>query len=92
MATIMRTRVASDRALKVAAMEEGFRAGGRGYGDFKKELFAGIWDFFKEARERRAELEADPGYVEGVLEEGARKAQEEARRVLDRVRKAVGLD
>ena len=76
----------------VAAMEEAFRAGGRGYGDFKKELFAATWDYFAEARERRKALEADSDYVEDVLRDGAGKAREEARRVLGRVREAVGLD
>jgi tryptophanyl-tRNA synthetase len=76
---------------EVAAMEEEFRAGGKGYGEFKKRLFEAIWNHFPAQRERRAALVADPGYVERVLAEGAAKARVEARKVLDRVRRAVGL-
>jgi len=36
------------RKEEVKAMEERFRAGGEGYGNFKKELFAAIWEFFAE--------------------------------------------
>jgi tryptophanyl-tRNA synthetase len=76
---------------RVAAMEERFRAGGEGYGVFKQELFEAVWDFFGEARAKRAELEADETFVDKVLEHGAEKARAEGRKVLERVRKAVGL-
>jgi tryptophanyl-tRNA synthetase len=42
-------------------------------------------------RARRAEILADPGYVDRVLADGAARAREEAAKVLDRVRRAVGL-
>ncbi|MEM8952708.1 MAG: tryptophan--tRNA ligase [Verrucomicrobiota bacterium] len=77
---------------KVSAMEERFRAGGEGYGVFKQELFEAIWSFFGEAREKRAELEADVAHVDGVLAAGAEKARGAAAPVLGRVRRAVGLD
>ena len=72
-------------------MEHDFRAGGTGYGDFKKRLFAIIWEYFAPMRKRRAELESDPGYVEQVLKNGAARAQEVAEKVIARVRKAIGL-
>ena len=64
---------------------------GYGYGDFKKRLADSYWDFFSPMRERRAEILADPGYVDEVLAKGAERAREEAAKTLDRVRKAVGL-
>ena len=73
------------------AMEEDFRAGGVGYGDFKKRLFEAVWEYFAPYRSRRAELEADPGHVERVLAEGAEKASAVAESVMRRVRDAVGL-
>jgi tryptophanyl-tRNA synthetase len=73
------------------ALVEDFKKGGRGYGDYKKQLFQKIWDFFAEARERRAQIVAQPGYVDDVLQAGATKARVVARRTLDRVRHAVGL-
>jgi tryptophanyl-tRNA synthetase len=76
---------------ETAAMREGFRRGGTGYGDFKKQLFAKLWDYFEPMRKRRAEILADPSYVDGVLTSGARRANEAADKVMARVREAVGL-
>ncbi|NNE93461.1 MAG: tryptophan--tRNA ligase [Verrucomicrobiales bacterium] len=76
---------------EVKAMEDSFRAGGEGYGFYKQQLFETIWNFFLPMRERRDELVADPSYVDDVLEAGAKKARAKARKVLDRVRSAVGL-
>ena len=75
----------------VARMEAQFRAGGTGYGDFKKQLFGAVWESFAPMRARRAELESDPGYVDSVLENGAARAGAVAEATLSRVRSAVGL-
>ncbi len=76
---------------EVKALEDDFRAGGKGYGEFKQLLFERIRDYFAPMRARRDEIAADKAYVDGVLEEGARRAREVARHTLDRVRSAVGL-
>jgi len=73
------------------AMVADFEAGGKGYGDFKKRLLQGLTDYFAPFRERRAEIVADPAYVNKVLAEGAEKARAVARKTLERVRQAVGL-
>lgn len=73
------------------AMVADHERGGIGYGDFKKRLTDAYWDYFAPMRSRRAEILADPGYVDQVLAEGALKAREEAGKVLARVRRAVGL-
>jgi len=75
----------------VEVMENEFRAGGVGYGEFKKRLFGAIWEYFAPMRTRRAELEKDPGYVDKVLQTGAERASEVASATLLRVRKAMGL-
>jgi tryptophanyl-tRNA synthetase len=75
----------------VAQMEADFRAGGVGYGDFKKRLFGAIWEYFAPMRARRSELEADLGYVDGVLKAGAERAGALASQTMERVRKAIGL-
>lgn len=74
-----------------AAMVADHENGGCGYGDLKKRLAEAYWDYFAPMRARRAEIVADVGYVDEVLAAGAAKAREEAARVLDRVRHAVGL-
>lgn len=74
-----------------AQMVADHESGGVGYGDFKKRLADAYWDYFAPMRARRAEIVATPGYVDEVLAQGAARAQAEASRVLDRVRRAVGL-
>ena len=75
----------------VARMEQDFRAGGTGYGDFKTRLFEAIWTKFEGPRRRRAELTTNPAYVDQVLVDGAAKARVVARATLSRVREAMGL-
>ncbi len=74
-----------------AKMEDEFRAGGVGYGDFKKRLFGAVWEYFAPMRKRREEILAEKGYVDDVLAHGARQARAAASHVMQRVRKAVGL-
>ena len=76
---------------QVASMEHDFQAGGIGYGEFKTRLFEVIWESFAPMRQRRAELEADSGYVEQVLSDGASQARGVAQRTLTRVRRAIGI-
>lgn len=73
------------------SMVSDFERGGVGYGDFKKRLLGAVWEYFAPMRARRAELLADPGYVDDVLNTGAQKANQIADAVLTRVRQAVGL-
>jgi len=75
-----------------ADFENRLRAGGLGYGDLKKALFENYWNYFNEARQRRAELAANPDYVHAVLTDGATKARALAQTVLKRARKACGLE
>jgi tryptophanyl-tRNA synthetase len=73
------------------AMSERAKAGGLGYGDVKKDLLARILDAFGPQRERREELAAQPGLVEDVLADGARRARELAAPVMEAAREAAGL-
>jgi len=72
-------------------MRQRFEKGGTGYGDFKKELFGKLWEFFAPMRKQREELLADKGYVDEVLARGAERANAVADTVIKRVRNAVGL-
>jgi tryptophanyl-tRNA synthetase len=76
---------------EIADMRERFVKGGTGYGDFKKQLFEKLWEYFAPMRKRRGEILKDKSYVDDVLARGARRANEIANQVMDRVRKAVGL-
>src|SRR5690606_41639520 len=74
-----------------ADFENRLRAGGLGYGDLKRGLFEHYRNFLAPYRARRAELAADPAYVESVLKDGAARARAIAAPVLARVRQASGL-
>src|SRR6266576_195651 len=76
---------------EIAEMRERFRKGGTGYGEFKKQLFDKLWDYFAPMRKRRQELLDDKLYVDKVLVRGAQRANEVADGVMIRVRAAVGL-
>jgi tryptophanyl-tRNA synthetase len=76
---------------ETAEMRERFRKGGTGYGDFKKQLFETLWEYFAPMRKRREEILADKSYIDNVLTRGAKRANEVADQVMQRVRGAVGL-
>ncbi|MEQ1859367.1 MAG: tryptophan--tRNA ligase [Chthoniobacteraceae bacterium] len=73
----------------VRQMEEEFRIGGIGYGEFKKRLFTALWDYFAPMRARRAAL--DDATIDRILAEGAAKARAVAQKTMKRVREATGL-
>ncbi len=74
-----------------AEMRAAFAQGGRGYGDFKKQLFGKLWDYFAPMRARREEILKQPDYIDEVLMRGAERANQIANGVMSRVRTAVGL-
>src|SRR5947208_773683 len=76
---------------EIASMRERFEKGGTGYGDFKKELFEKVWEYFSPLRKRREQILADKLYIDNVLVRGAKRANEVADDVMTRVRAAVGL-
>jgi tryptophanyl-tRNA synthetase len=76
---------------EIAAMRDAFEKGGTGYGEFKKQLFAKLWDYFSPMRRRRDEILAQPGYIDDVLAEGAKRANASADEVMTRVRCAIGI-
>ena len=76
---------------ETATMRAAFEKGGTGYGDFKKQLFVRLWEYFAPMRQRREEILARPGYIEEVLTLGAERANGIANEVMTRVRQAIGL-
>jgi tryptophanyl-tRNA synthetase len=78
-------------AAEMADIDQSFREGGKGYGHYKQRLAELFFERFGAAREKRRTLEKDEAYVEQILREGATRARERAKPVMDRVRRAVGL-
>lgn len=78
-------------AADFAEIDRRWRAGGEGYGVFKKELLDLFHATFDTARARHAELSRDPAAVESVLQDGAQRARARAGEQMVRVRRAVGV-
>jgi tryptophanyl-tRNA synthetase len=76
---------------EIEQMRQRFLKGGTGYGDFKKQLFEKVWEYFAPMRKRREEILNDKSYIDDVLARGAKRANEIAGQVMERVREAVGL-
>ena len=65
--------------------------GEAGAGALKKYVTESVNGFLAPIRERRRALEGDLGYIEDVLREGNRRANEIANATLDEVRAAMGM-
>jgi len=72
-------------------VDASWKAGGRGYGDYKKLLLEAFHAQFAAARARRTELLQDPAELDRILAAGARKARVMAAPIIEQVRRAVGL-
>ncbi len=72
-------------------VDASWKAGGKGYGEYKKRLLEAFHTTFAAARARRAELVGDPAEIERILQDGAQRARAIAAPVMDQVRRAVGL-
>jgi len=77
---------------EVRQMEEEFRGGGTGYGQFKRRLVEALEAYFAPFRARRESLARDPGAIDRLLQDGAERARAVAGRTMARVRLAVGID
>jgi tryptophanyl-tRNA synthetase len=61
------------------------------YGQLKAAVTEALTEMLRPVRERVRELQAEPGYVQSVLAEGAAKASAMAGPTLDRAMRAAGL-
>ncbi|MFI9345376.1 tryptophan--tRNA ligase [Streptomyces sp. NPDC052773] len=67
-------------------------SGGYGsYGALKRDTAEAVVELLRPVQARHKELCADPGYVEGVLREGAERARGMARPTVDAAYRAIGL-
>jgi tryptophanyl-tRNA synthetase len=61
------------------------------YGQLKREVTDAVEAVLSPLRARYAELAADPGYVEGVLADGAARVRGRAAETVRRAKRAIGL-
>jgi tryptophanyl-tRNA synthetase len=76
---------------KAAEFEPVYVRGGVGYGDIKKRLSEAYLAGFMPLAEKRKKIASDEGYVEGVLEQGAKRARAVAKEVMAAAREAAGI-
>ena len=62
------------------------------YGDMKKQLGEDMVNFIRPIREKADAIRNDQRYLKEVMEKGAEKARDSAKKTMELVRKAVGLD
>ena len=67
------------------------RTAGIGCVDCKKLLAKNLNAHLEPFRAKRAELESQPGYVQGVLDDGAKRARVIAQKTMEEVREAMAL-
>jgi tryptophanyl-tRNA synthetase len=73
-------------------MRQRYIQGGLAYSEIKQGLFELLEDNFSQAREKYEDLMKDWGYLDRVLLEGAEKARDIGKPMMEEVRKAVGVD
>jgi tryptophanyl-tRNA synthetase len=73
-------------------MRQRYIQGGLAYSEIKQGLFELLEDNFSQAREKYEDLMKDWGYLDRVLLEGAEKARDIGKPMMEKVRKAVGVD
>jgi len=71
---------------QIEQMRQNYLKGNYGYGHAKQALYELILEKFAEPREKYFRLMENPGQIEEILREGARKASVTANEVLNRVR------
>jgi len=76
---------------EVVALQARYQKGGEGYGHFKAYLSTLIWDYFAQAREKRAYYVEHKDEIYAILDEGARKARVIASEKMRIVRDLVGI-
>jgi tryptophanyl-tRNA synthetase len=74
------------------ALAKRYRAGGMGWGEAKEELFRVVNRCIVPIRERYEAIMADIPALDKILEQGAQKARPIAAAVVNRFRKAAGID
>ncbi|CAG7614788.1 tryptophan--tRNA ligase [Actinacidiphila bryophytorum] len=83
--------LASCTGKEPAALAAAYDAGGLGFGALKRETADAVVELLRPLQARHAELSADPGYMDGVLREGAARARAIARPTVDAAYRAMGL-
>jgi tryptophanyl-tRNA synthetase len=76
---------------ELAEFKADMQRGGKGYGDFKKQLLARMQTYFAPIREKYFDLKSRPDEVRDIMQDGTKRARAIAQKTLEAAREAVGL-
>jgi tryptophanyl-tRNA synthetase len=68
-----------------------YKSGKEGYGHFKASLKDAIWNYFSDARDKRAYYTEHKDEVRDILSDGAKKAKKIASQKMEIIRDTVGI-
>jgi len=72
-------------------LQQRYQKGGEGHGHFKIYLAEIMWEYFKEYREKREYYLNNQKEVREILKDGAKKAQDIASPMMEKIRSATGI-
>ena len=72
-------------------LQNRYTKGGEGHGHFKLYLAEVIWEYFREYREKRDYYEANQDEVREILSQGAKKASDIAKPMMEKIRAVTGI-
>ncbi len=72
-------------------LQNRYTRGGEGHGHFKLYLADVMWEYFKPYREKRDYYLSNQDEVREILKDGAKKAQEVALAMIEKIRSATGV-
>jgi tryptophanyl-tRNA synthetase len=75
----------------VADLKDRYRSGSVGDVEVKEKLAVALNAFLEPMRERRAQYESRPGYVDEIIVDGTERTRSEVKAVVAEVKKAMGI-
>jgi tryptophanyl-tRNA synthetase len=76
---------------EVADLKDRYRSGSVGDVEVKEKLAVALNAFLEPMRERRAQYESRPGYVDEIIVDGTERTRSEVKAVVAEVKKAMGI-
>jgi tryptophanyl-tRNA synthetase len=76
---------------EVADLKDRYRSGSVGDVEVKEKLAIALNAFLEPMRERRAQYEGRPGYVDEIIVDGTERTRSEVKAVVAEVKKAMGI-
>lgn len=72
-------------------LQNRYKKGGEGHGHFKLYLADVIWEYYAPFREKKLYYQTHQDEVRDILHEGAKKASQEAQKIIQKAREVTGI-